>query len=311
MIDFALQTLIYAAPVLLAALGECLLERAGVLNIGLEGLLLAGALAAVLVSAGTGSAPLGVAAAAAAAMLLAALFALFGVVLRRDQVIVGTTINFLSLGLTGVLYRAWINGPGGSASVKTLPPLFLGLNGLTLFALALVPAAHWLLRRTRLGVTVRAAGEKPAAAAAAGTAVNRLRALLCLATGLLCGLGGASLSIGISNTFTEGMTAGRGFIALAVVVFGRWSPRGVLVAALLFAAADVGQARLQAMGSIQLPYTLLFALLKLPNPLVLAFPTIPYPIFLAIPYVFTLAALALRGAKVKPPAALGEPFQQG
>ncbi|MFM7320301.1 MAG: ABC transporter permease, partial [Armatimonadota bacterium] len=113
------------------------------------------------------------------------------------------------------------------------------------------------------------------------------RALSCLACGALCGLGGAVISIGISNNFAEEMTAGRGFVALAVVVFGRWTPQGVLGGALLFAAADMLQTRLQAAGTF----------------------AIPYPVFLAIPYLLTLAALALRGNRAKPPAALGEPWE--
>jgi simple sugar transport system permease protein len=284
-----LQTLTFATPVLLAALGAVFAERAGVVNIGLEGLLLVGALVAVLVSAATGQPYLGVLAAALASMALAGVFAVFAIALKRDQVIVGTTINFLALGATGVFYRALkISG-----EVKTLPVLFgdssTAINAITLLGLLLIPVAQWLLYRTRLGVMVRSAGEKPEAVAAAGVFVNRLRVLTVLATGALCGIGGAALSIGIANTFTEEMTGGRGFIALAVVVFGRWNPLGVLTAALLFAAADVWQTRLQAQGTLH----------------------IPYPIFLALPYVLTLLALAIRGAKVKPPAHLGEPFEQG
>lgn len=284
-----LQTLTFATPVLLAALGAVFAERAGVVNIGLEGLLLVGALVAVLVTAATGQPYLGVLAAALASMALAGVFAVFAIALKRDQVIVGTTINFLALGATGVFYRALkISG-----EVKTLPVLFgdssTAINAITLLGLMLIPVAQWLLYRTRLGVMVRSAGEKPEAVAAAGVFVNRLRVLTVLATGALCGIGGAALSIGIANTFTEEMTGGRGFIALAVVVFGRWNPLGVLTAALLFAAADVWQTRLQAQGTLH----------------------IPYPIFLALPYVLTLLALAIRGAKVKPPAHLGEPFEQG
>jgi simple sugar transport system permease protein len=278
---------------LFAALGELSSERVGVINIGLEGLLLTGALVAVMAATITGSPLVGVLAAIIAGMLMAALFALFGIALKRDQVIVGTTLNFLALGLTGMVYRAWTSKGTSAVTAPTVPPLLgnggTAVNILTLFALLLVPVSHWLLFRTRLGVTMRAAGEVPAAAAAAGTAVNRLRMLVTLLTGACCGIGGATLSIGISNTFTEEMTGGRGFIALAVVVFGRWSPWGALGAALLFAAADVAQARMQAAGLFR----------------------IPYPLFLMIPYVLTLLALAVRGANVKAPAALGQPFEQG
>jgi ABC-type uncharacterized transport system permease subunit len=294
-IGFGAQTLSAAAPLLFAALGEVYSERVGVMNIGLEGLLLSGALAAVVVAALPWASPwLGVLAAVGAGVFGGLLFGIFGILLRRDQVIVGTTLNFLALGLTGVFYRAWTSG-GTSAVIveRTLPRVKFGADAavdmLSLSALLLVPLAWWLLFRTRIGVTLRAAGEVPEAAAASGARVNLWRMMVCLATGALCGLGGAALSIGNNNTFTEGMTAGRGFIALAVVVFGRWSPFGALGAALLFAAADVGQARLQAAGTFKFPY----------------------PLFLAIPYILTLVALAIRGARVRPPAALGQPFEQG
>ena len=289
MIAFALLVVAYAAPLLLAALGEVFAERAGVVNIGLEGLMLSGALVGVLVSVQTGSPYAGALAAALGGASLASVFALFAVGMKRDQVIVGTTINFLALGLTGVLFRAWLTAKHGAPKTPTLPELFLGFDALTVLALLLVPVSQWILARTRLGVAIRAAGEKPAAAAAAGYAVNRLRGFTVVLTGALCGLGGASLSLGLSDGFTEEMTGGRGFIALAVVVFGRWSPFGALGAALVFAAADVGQARLQAMGVLK----------------------IPYPLFLMLPYVLTLVALAVRGARVRPPAALGQPFEQG
>jgi ABC-type uncharacterized transport system permease subunit len=292
-VSVAAQTVTYAAPLLFAGLGELFSERAGVINIGLEGQMLCGAFAAALVSALTHSPALGLLAAVGGGMAAGALFALFGVGLRRDQVIVGTTLNFLALGLTGMFYRAWTTGQTNAPVTVPLPRLIgsgaSSLNLLTILAVALVPVAGWLLFRTRLGVAIRAAGDAPEAAAAAGTAVGRLRVLICLANGALCGLGGAALSIGINSTFTENMTGGLGFIALAVVVFGRWRPGGVLGAALLFAAADVLQSRLQAANALALPY----------------------PVFLALPYFLTLAALALRGARSRPPSALGVPFVQG
>jgi simple sugar transport system permease protein len=291
---FAVQSLTYAGPLLYAATGELFSERVGVINIGLEGMLLTGAFTAVYVAALTHSPLLAVLAAAGAAALVGAVFALFGVTLRRDQVIVGTTINFLALGLTGLLFRAWTVAHGGSLpDIPTVPRLLgtgaTSVNALTLAAPLLLALAHLLLFRTRLGVTLRATGEAPEAAAAAGTAVTRLRVLVSVLTGALCGVGGAALSIGINNTFSESMSGGRGFIALACVVFGRWTPLGVFGAGLLFAAADVLASRLQTADSIHLPY----------------------PILLAIPYLLTLAALAIRGAKSKPPAALGTAFEQG
>ena len=288
------QTLAAATPVLLAALGGVFSERVGVLNIGLEGLMAFGALAAVVVGVATGSVWLGVVAAAAIGILGAAVFGLFAVTLRRDQVIVGTTLNFLAFGLTGVWYQAWLKGAGLGKTAPGLVPVIGtgagGINALTILAFVLVPAAFYLLFRTRLGLTMRAAGEVPEAASAAGTRINPLRFLVTLATGALCGLGGAALSVGIGNSFAEGITGGRGFVALAVVVFGRWNPVGAMGAALLFAAADTLQLTLQAKGT---------------------FPKVPYPLFLAVPYVLTLVALAVRGAKGKPPAALGKAFEQG
>lgn len=292
LISFGAQTLLAATPLLLAAIGEVFTERAGVINIGLEGLLLGGALASVLVSTVTGSPWLGLGAAILAGLSGAALFALFGIALRRDQVIVGTTINFLALGLTGVLYRAWLGEGASPPRAPTLPRVVgeggTALHGLVFFVLLLVPLAHRLLFRTRLGLTLRAAGEIPAAAVAGGAAIVRLRVVTTLVAGALAGAGGATLAIGMGDTFTEGITGGRGFIALAIVVFGRWTVWGALFASLLFAAADVAQARLQAAG--------VFA--------------VPYPVFLAVPYLLTLAALAVRGSRVRAPAALGEPFEQ-
>jgi simple sugar transport system permease protein len=172
------------------------------------------------------------------------------------------------------------------------------VNAVTLLALALVPLAAWLLFRTRLGVTLRATGEMPEAAAAAGAFVNRLRAVTVIAAGALAGLAGADLAVGINNGFTENMTGGRGFIALAIVVFGRWRPLGVLGASLLFAAADVAQTQLQATPSVQAAV----ARLGVGD---------TYPLFLALPYLLTLVALAVRGGAGRAPAALGQPFEQG
>jgi len=286
--DWILQLMTYTAPVLLAALGGLVGERAGLVDISLEGKMLCGALAAAAVAAATANPLLGAAAAAVAAAAVSLVTVLFAIFQRRDQVIVGTTVNFLALGLTGVLARTWTKANPDALTAPALPRVFGPLDPLTIVGFLLVPALWWFFQRTTGGIVVRTAGERPAAAAAAGIRINRLRSGASLACGALCGLGGACISIGISNNFAEEMTAGRGFVALAVVVFGRWSPLGVLGASLVFAAADMLQTRLQASGTLD----------------------IPYPIFLAIPYVLTLLALALRGNRSAPPAALGEPWKQ-
>ena len=286
--DWILQLMTYTAPVLLAALGGLVGERAGLVDISLEGKMLCGALAAAAVAAATANPALGVLAAAAAGAAVGLLWSLFAIRFQRDQVIVGTTINFLALGITGVLARSWTRANPDALTAIALPRWIGPVDPLTVAAFALVPLLWWLIQRTRAGVVLRSAGERPAAAAAAGIRINRLRTLAATVAGALCGLGGACLSIGISNNFAEEMTAGRGFVALAVVVFGRWSPQGILGASLLFAAADMLQSRLQAAGTLD----------------------IPYPVFLAIPYILTLAALAIRGSKTQPPAALGQPWTQ-
>lgn len=286
-LDLIPQWLAYAAPVCFAGLGGLISEKAGVVNIALEGQMLCGALAAAAVAALVGSPFLGAIAGALAGAAAAGIFATLAVGLRRDQVIVGTTLNFLALGTTGVLARTLLKANPKALDAPSLPHLLGALDPISLLALLLVPALWWWIHRTRAGVVLRAVGERPAAAAAAGTHVNRVRALASVVCGLLCGLGGAVISTGISNNFAEEMTAGRGFVALAVVVFGRWTPQGVLGGALLFAAADMLQTRLQAAGTID----------------------VPYPVFLAMPYLLTLGALALRGNRSAPPAALGEPWE--
>jgi len=285
--DLIPQWLAYAAPVCFAGLGGLLSEKAGVVNIALEGQMLVGALAGAAVAALTGNPWLGVAGGFVAGAAAAGIFALLAIGLRRDQVIVGTTLNFLALGTSGVLARAMTKANPQALTAPSLPHAVAALDPVSLASLALVPILWWWIHRTRAGVALRACGERPAAAAGGGFHVNRIRTLATLACGALCGLGGTVLSIGISNNFAEEMTAGRGFVALAVVVFGRWTPQGILGGALLFAAADMLQTRLQAAGTID----------------------IPYPVFLAIPYILTLGALAVRGSRANPPAALGEPWE--
>lgn len=288
-----------ATPLALAALGESVTERAGVINLGIEGAIIAGAYGA-LVGAGLAAGPAGVlagfAVGAAAGMATAALFALFAVLLRADQIITGTAVTLAALGLTGTLYRVDYGTGGAALATPTSAPLVipgladLPVVGRALFAqppvtyllYALVAGVWWWSARTHAGLALRAVGEQPDAAAAAGVRPRRVQLAATLFGGTLAGLGGATLVVAQTGTFAEGMSAGRGFIAIAVVVLGRWHPGGVALAALLFGGASALQFLFQSMGW-----------------------ALPYQLFLALPYLLTLAVLAGASRRAAAPAALG------
>ncbi|MGQ0702355.1 MAG: ABC transporter permease [Gemmatimonadales bacterium] len=255
-----------ATPLLLAALGELINERAGVINLGLEGAMLAGALAAAL-GALAGGPWLGAIAGVAAGVAIAGTFSMAALWAGAQQVIAGTAVTLGSVGLTGMVFRNAF-GPGGPGlsvpmfeplpipalrEIPILGPALFEQPGLTYLAWILVPAVGWVLFRSWWGLAVRATGESVEAARAAGVPVQRVRILATLTGGALGGLAGATLVLAQTGTFAEKMTAGRGFIALAIVVLGRWHPLGVLGAALLFGAAGAMQFALQALG-LQVPY---------------------------------------------------------
>lgn len=283
-----------ATPLLLAALGELVVQRTGVINLGLEGSITVGALAA-LVAIETGSVASGYAAGAAGGAALSLLVALFVVRLHANQIITGTAATLLGLGVAGTLYRGMLGAEGAALSVPTAGPVAipvlasLPVLGRALFAqpvityalYALVPALWWWLYRTHAGLALRAIGESPTAAATAGIHVGRMRTLALAFGGALGGVAGAALVLAQAGTFAEGMSAGRGFIAIAIVVLGRWHPLGVALAALLFGAASALQYLFQAMGW-----------------------PVPYHLFLALPYLLTLGALAGVAGRVRAPAAL-------
>ena len=291
---FLAATVRTSAPLAFAALGEVLVERAGVINIGLEGIVLAGAFGALIGAAG--GVWLGYAAAAVFGVVVAAIFGTFVLWLRADQIITGTAITLLAVGGTGTLYRALYGTTGVALSIPTSRPLMIPLLarvpiiGRALFAqppatyvlYLLVPALTWWLYRTQAGLALRAIGESPEAAEAAGVRVTRDRYLAILVGGALGGVAGGMLVLAQAGTFVENMSAGRGFIAIAIVVLGRWHPVGVGLAALVFGAASALQFLFQAMGIAA-----------------------PYQLFLALPYVLTLAALAGVAGRVRAPAALG------
>ena len=279
--QWLLTALALASPLLLAALGELVGERAGVLNIGLEGMLLAGAWAGCAASFSSGNAMIGLLAAVVAGMALAALFAVLVLNFRADAIVAGTGLNLCALGLTGVFHRR-LSTLHGNYEATALPEMPFAVGG-AILALFL----WWMLRRTRVGLQLRAVGEQPAAADSAGIDVRRVRWLATLCNGALCGVAGAFLSMAHTHSFAENMTAGRGFIALAIVIFGRWSPIGAVGAALLFGAAEGAQFSLQA--SLGSGYA---------------------PVFLALPYLITLLTLAGFAGKTRSPAALGQTYEK-
>jgi simple sugar transport system permease protein len=282
-----------ATPLLIAAIGETIAERAGAINLGLEGCMIVGAYVAFALGASSGG---GYAAAMLAGACVGLVFAVFAVFLRRDQIIVGTALTMLGLGLTGTLFRA--RDAGLRALVDTDPVLRIPalsdipVIGSALFAqpmvtyvaVALVPLAWWVLHRTQVGLALRAVGEAPDAARAAGVRAQVIQACAIITGSALGGLAGAALVLAQAGTFAEGMSAGRGFLAIAIVALGRWRPGGVALAAIVFGAAMALQFVVQALGWI-----------------------VRYEVVLMIPYVLTLVALGAFG-KGSAPAMLGRPL---
>jgi simple sugar transport system permease protein len=295
------QTVVYAAPLILAACGELLIERSGVLNIGIEGMMLVGAAVGFIVAVQAGSLSAGVAAAMAAGGLLALVLAYYSVDLRGSQVTVGLGLFVLGIGLSSLLYRVVFGVRLTPPRVATLPalpipgladlpivgPILFRQNAMVYAALLLVPALHLLLFKTPLGLRLRAAGENPRAVDTLGIDVAMLRRAATVAGGLLIGAAGAYLPIALTGTFNDNMTAGRGWLALMLVIFGRWRPGWALVGALLFACVESLQFKL-ALGT------------KL----------VPPQFLLMLPYLFAMVVLVwiYRGARA--PAALAVPYDR-
>jgi ABC-type uncharacterized transport system permease subunit len=295
---FLSSTISMAAPLLLAALGELLVEQSGILNIGIEGVMLTGAFAAMASAYASGSIAIGLACAILAALLMSAIFAVLAVNLAVNQVVAGTALDIFALGVTGVFYRRTFGVTGQALTVRTLPPVFQGWlarvpligaifsqNALVYLAFVMAPVFWFLLYRTRWGLDLRAAGERPEAADALGLGVYQLRWQALMISAVMTGLSGAYLTLGYTNTFVEGMSAGRGFIALSIVILGEWRPGRIAAASILFGAALALQFVLQAVNT-----------------------GIPYQLFLALPYVLTLVVLTVLGGQDRAPSALGEPY---
>lgn len=286
--EVAASTLRVATPLLFAALGGLLSERSGVINIALEGMMLTGAFTAAAVAYATHSPWMGAEASALAGMLIAAVYALFVIRWRANQIVAGTAINMLAAGLMPFLSKVFF---GSTGSTPGLPIEARFHQAPLWFAWGLVAACYLWITYAPSGVWTRFAGEKPEALAAAGIRVNRVRWLAVLASGALAGLGGASLSIFLASSYSRNMTAGRGFMALAALIFGKWKPIPAAAACILFGFADAMQIRLQG---------------------VVLWGSDPVPVeFIQIlPYVMTVLILAGLVGQSRAPKALGLPFEQ-
>jgi simple sugar transport system permease protein len=297
-IGLAAATLRFATPILYGALGEALSQRAGVINVGIEGVMLVGAFTGVWGAVHSGSLWAGIALAMLAGVLMGGIHAWLCLKLHVDQIVAGIALTILGLGLSGFGNRLTL-GAGSGTKITSFAPLDLGAlsdiqvlgpilfqhHTLVYVALALAAVLAWFINRTAWGLALRAAGENPDAAHAAGIDVFRTRLACLLAGSAMAGVGGAYLSVAQIGSFVDDMVAGRGFIAIACVVYGRWRPLGILFAALFFGAADAAQIRLQALR-----------------------PDIPYQFFVMLPYLLAIGALAFFSRRSRMPAALGLPF---
>lgn len=296
-LDFLSSVLRIATPLLFGAMGSILSERAGVFAVGLEGMMLAGALGAALLTFTTGNAAAGVAGSLVAGALVAMVVALVTVRLGADQMVTGLAVNVLAAGATSFLVW-WVlrhTGAGslrvtmlapwpvpGLAHIPVLGPLLFRQPPLTYLALLMIVPLHGFLEWTRWGLSLRAVGENPAAAFSVGANPNVIRGAAVIAGGAIAGLGGAVLVLQQVGTFTDGMTSGRGFLALAAIIVGRWRPWGAFVACLVFGAAEALHLRLQMTG----------------------LPVSSY-VMQMLPYLIALLVLAGLGRSVKLPAAIG------
>jgi simple sugar transport system permease protein len=296
------STIRSATPLILAALGGMFSERSGVINIALEGLMLAGAFTAAAVTATSGSVFLGISSGVLAGLALAAIYAVAVIQFKADQVVSGTAINILMIGLPAMLSSAFFLSSGSTPQIPkedlipTLNNLFkiqwLDISILSILAFLLVPACWYILFKTPFGLRLRAVGENPEAADAAGVSVAQIRYTAVLISGALAALGGAYLSVGQSSLFTRGMTAGRGFIALAALIFGKWRPVPTMLACLLFGFTEA--LTIQIQGVFKLP----------------SGEDIPVQFIQIIPYVLTIVVLAGFIGLSRAPKALGQPYEK-
>lgn len=290
-----------ATPIIFALLGEIITERAGVLNLGIEGIMLMGAMTGFMVTFNTGSLWAGVAMAAVVGMLLALLMAFLAVFLGLSQHVSGLGITLFATGLAMFIYRLQIGSPTvpptvdpfarlaipGLASIPVIGPAFFNHYFLTYVAIIMIPLVWVFLYRTRLGLIVRTVGENPLAADTVGVNVNMTRTLCLVVGGAFMGVGGAFLTLAHQNMFLIDVIGGRGWVAIAMVIFGNWNPVKGTIGALIFGLLDGLQLRLQGVGL-----------------------DIPFDVFLMVPYLLTVVALVGVSRRASVPSALLRPYRR-
>lgn len=288
-----------ATPYLYATIGETFGQRSGLLNLGVDGIMLMGAYAAFFTTFTTGSPGLGLLAAIVVGGIMGTAMAFFSVTLKAEQGISGIGVYLFGLGMSNLLFRKMLGtvetvsgfAPIHIPILSDLPvigPIFFNHNALVYAAFALVPISWFVLNKTTLGLKIRAVGENPEAADALGVSVERVRYLAETVGGALAGIAGASLSIALLNVFQQNLTNGMGFIAVALVYFGRWRMVGALAGSMLFSIVNALQLWMQVLGV-----------------------PVPPDFALMMPYVLTIVVLAFTAGRVRAPAALSKPFERG
>lgn len=285
-LNFSGAVLDSSTSILFAALGILIMQLAGVVNIGAEGMMLIGAFSGVVGSSVTGNAWLGILFAAVATGITGLLFAVFTITLKANQVVVGIALNILAEGITTTLYRMLFGIGASSEKVDALEKIG-PFNLLVYIGILLVVVLSIFLYQTNAGLRVRGVGEYPQAIDSVGLHVNRIRYFSVIGGSMIIGVGGSYLSLGRLSFFTENMVTGRGFIALAAVIFGRFTPLGTLFAILVFGSGEAMVSRLQAVDN-----------------------TFPTHLILMIPYILTMIAVTVFGQKSSGPMALGIPFSK-
>lgn len=290
-----------SVPLIFGSVGDCVSEKSGVMGISLEGEMLFGAFFSYFFALQSGNLWFGVLMGAVAGMLSSLIVAAWSVLLRQDQSIIGIMFNIFAAGFTNFLNRMIFGTSNANISIETFPPIplpllsripvigeiFFNQNILTYLAVILAVLTFLAMQKMKLGLMVSAVGENPRAAQASGISVCRYRIMCYLFCGLMAGVAGASLTLGMVGTFTEAISAGRGFICLAIVILARWNPLIAVVAGFGFGSVQALQIRLQVQGS-----------------------SMPYQFFVALPYLITVLVLVVAGHNIRAPRELGIPFDK-